>query len=168
MDWFSSLCWLHACLSYISCVFLCRAWFEELRKKRMEELRQALKQSENSIGWVTSLSFQDAYVCKVVRKSKPSSQLVFRRIGISARLSMLLFEIRRRWHFIDKWNFDLKCMSFKTLSRKFGPRVSGQCCELAVLGVLKPLPMCLCWYLLNVAVTGHWNQSLSLSKLIKE
>ncbi|KAL6201135.1 hypothetical protein ACLB2K_024850 [Fragaria x ananassa] len=32
----------------------CKAWFEELRKKRMEELRQALKQSENSIGSLES------------------------------------------------------------------------------------------------------------------
>ncbi|XP_050371760.1 uncharacterized protein LOC126789602 [Argentina anserina] len=32
----------------------CNAWFEELRKKRVEELRKALKQSENSIGSLES------------------------------------------------------------------------------------------------------------------
>ncbi|CAL2251600.1 unnamed protein product [Prunus armeniaca] len=32
----------------------CKAWFEDLRKKRMEELRQALKKSEDSIGSLES------------------------------------------------------------------------------------------------------------------
>lgn len=40
------------------CVFLLRAWFEDLRKKRMEELRQALKKSEDSIGLVISFLFK--------------------------------------------------------------------------------------------------------------
>lgn len=35
-----------------------RAWFDELRKQRMEELRRALELSEDSIGLVIFLSAQ--------------------------------------------------------------------------------------------------------------
>lgn len=36
----------------------CKAWFEELRKQRMAELRRALEQSEGSIGSVICFWFQ--------------------------------------------------------------------------------------------------------------
>ena len=35
--------------------FLLRAWFDELRKRRMAELKLALEQSEDSIGSVIQL-----------------------------------------------------------------------------------------------------------------